>query len=80
MCLRRGVAIDAIAVSQDSLGTHTPPPRAQSDDYRGAMIFADAKRGEGQVQKVCRSASSRQTQTIRQISHVEMSYSPVTPG
>ena len=47
MCLRRGVAIDVIAVSQDSLGTHTPPPRAQSDDYRGAMIFADAQRGDG---------------------------------
>ena len=75
MCLRRGVAIDVIAVSQDSLGTHTPPPRAQSDDYRGAMIFADAKRGEGQVQKVCRSASSTQTQAIRQISRVEMSHS-----
>ena len=39
------------------------------------MIFADAQRGEGQVQKVCCSASSRQTQAMRQIPRVEMSHS-----
>ena len=67
--------IAVTALSQESLGTHTSPPRAWSDDYRGAMIFADAQRGEGQVQKVCCSASSRQTQAIRQISRVEMPHS-----